>query len=265
LHPVSVPDGTTATLFYRMYLVDADSDSEYRIGVGEDFGEDPWGTTPWHQSWDSYETIVRNYVPLDGEDQTLAAITNPPAWASLDATIERQTWYSFWQVIDSVNNQFQVYIQGGDYATPTALTGPTGFRGGTESGDLTTFYVLTMGGGNEDFMYFDDLYLADGEDTSNPVGSAPLPGDLNGDGFVGGDDLDIVRGFWGQNVTPGDLLSGDPSGDGFVGGDDLDIVRGSWGQGTPPAAGAVPEPVALVFFATGMLALMACGRRRLDM
>ena len=72
--------------------------------------------------------------------------------------------------------------------------------------------------------------------------SDDLPGDLNSDGFVGGDDLDIVRSFWGQQVTQGCLTCGDPSGDGFVGGDDLDIVRGNWGQGTPPAPTAIPEP-----------------------
>jgi len=58
-----------------------------------------------------------------------------------------------------------------------------------------------------------------------------LEGDLNGDGFVGGDDLDLIRAHWGDTVTPGDLLSGDPSGDGFVGGDDLDLVRNHWGEG----------------------------------
>jgi len=86
-------------------------------------------------------------------------------------------------------------------------------------------------------------YLNGGELTLSTVdGSVHVPatlsGDLNGDGFVGGDDLDIVRSHWGQYVTPGSLLSGDPSGDGFVGGDDLDIVRCCWGQGTPPAPAA---------------------------
>jgi len=72
--------------------------------------------------------------------------------------------------------------------------------------------------------------------------SETLEGDLNGDGFVGGDDLDIVRAHWGQNVTPWDLLAGDASGDGFVGGDDLDIVRSNWGSGMPPAPVAtIPE------------------------
>ena len=89
-------------------------------------------------------------------------------------------------------------------------------------------------------------------DTYDPASA--LLGDLNADGFVGGDDLDIVRSFWGQNVEAGNLLQGDPSGDGFVGGDDLDIVRGNWGGGTPPAPGAVPEPAALLLLVGGLLA-----------
>jgi len=76
-----------------------------------------------------------------------------------------------------------------------------------------------------------------------------IPGDLNGDGFVGGEDLDIVRGFWGEYVDPGSLLFGDPSGDGFVGGDDLDLVRSNWGQGAPQA-NAVPEPSMVVLLSS---------------
>ena len=73
-----------------------------------------------------------------------------------------------------------------------------------------------------------------------------MPGDLDGDGFVGGTDLDIVRSFWGQSVTAGNRLHGDVSGDGVVGGDDLDEVRAHWGEGTPPDPSAVPEPSTIV-------------------
>ena len=95
--------------------------------------------------------------------------------------------------------------------------------------------------------------------TGEPAGD--LPGDLNGDGFVGGDDLDIIRSFWGRDVDERDLLSGDPSGDGFVGGDDLDIVRANWGLGTPPAPSAVPEPGSMAVILIGALALLAPRRR----
>ena len=80
-----------------------------------------------------------------------------------------------------------------------------------------------------------------------------VPGDLNGDGFVGGADLDIIRAFWGQDVVPGSPLNGDPSGDGFVGGADLDEVRAHWGEGTPPDA--VPEPSTLILCLLGILAV----------
>ena len=86
------------------------------------------------------------------------------------------------------------------------------------------------------------------------------PGDLNGDGFVGGDDLDIVRSFWGQTVTPGNRFQGDPSGDGYVGGDDLDEVRAHWGEGTPPASRVVPEPSSAAIL-LGMVGWLTYRRR----
>jgi hypothetical protein len=64
-----------------------------------------------------------------------------------------------------------------------------------------------------------------------------LPGDLNGDGFVGIEDLDLLLAHWGDTVTPGDLASGDATGDGLVNADDLQVVLDHFGNGTPP-----PEP-----------------------
>lgn len=60
-----------------------------------------------------------------------------------------------------------------------------------------------------------------------------LPGDLNGDGFVGIEDLDLLLAHWGDTVTPGDLASGDATGDGQVGTPDLQVVLDHWGDGTP--------------------------------
>lgn len=74
-----------------------------------------------------------------------------------------------------------------------------------------------------------------------------LPGDLDGDGFVGIGDLNVVLNNWNQAVTTS--MPGDPSGDGFVGIEDLNLVLGNWNAGTPPGAPAgllatVPEPAA---------------------
>ncbi len=84
--------------------------------------------------------------------------------------------------------------------------------------------------------------------------SASIPGDLNGDGFVGLDDLDIILSAWNQNVPPADSAA-DPSGDGFVGLDDLDIVLNHWNEGTPPSA-VVPEPATVALLGMGLFATM---------
>ncbi len=70
-----------------------------------------------------------------------------------------------------------------------------------------------------------------------------IPGDLDGDGFVGLDDLDIILNNWNTNVTPGDLSAGDIDGDGFIGLADLDGVLNNWNTGTPPGGNVnIPEP-----------------------
>jgi len=58
-----------------------------------------------------------------------------------------------------------------------------------------------------------------------------IPGDLDGDGFVGQGDLDIILAGWGD-APPVDPRA-DPSGDGAVGQADLDIVLDDWGQAIP--------------------------------
>ncbi len=114
--------------------------------------------------------------------------------------------------------------------------------------DLT--YGWTTIGGDEhsgfnnlgQFSY--QFKLEDGR-TGIAIWSPPIPGDLDGDGFVGLDDLDIVLNNWNQNVTAGDASLGDINGDGFVGLDDLDIVLNNWNTGTPPSGSAIPEPGSL--------------------
>ena len=87
-----------------------------------------------------------------------------------------------------------------------------------------------------------------------------IPGDLNGDGFVGVSDLNIILAAWNQNVPPANSLA-DPTGDGFVGIADLGVVLTYWNTGVPPAS-TVPEPGGLALMALSGLGMSI--RRRPD-
>ena len=60
-----------------------------------------------------------------------------------------------------------------------------------------------------------------------------LPGDINGDGFVGLADLDIIMVNWNLFVPEADPRA-DVSGEGYVGLADLDAVLSNWNTGTLP-------------------------------
>jgi hypothetical protein len=87
-----------------------------------------------------------------------------------------------------------------------------------------------------------------------------IPGDINGDGFVGVDDINFVLSNWNQNVTPGDETLGELTGDGFVGVDDLNVILNNWNEGGPPPGGVnapvVPEPATFFLMAGSALALV---------
>ena len=86
-----------------------------------------------------------------------------------------------------------------------------------------------------------------------------IPGDLDGDGFVGIADLNSILPNWNQSVAPRDLLAGDVTGDGFVGIEDLNTVLGNWNAGTPPppeVLARVPEPAAVCLLGVGLLGMV---------
>ena len=76
-----------------------------------------------------------------------------------------------------------------------------------------------------------------------------IPGDVNGDGWVGGADLTAIITNWGQ--TGADRQDGDLSGDGTVAGADYTEVITYWGTGEPLEPADVPEPATLALLLAG--------------
>ena len=119
--------------------------------------------------------------------------------------------------------------------------------------------------------YYQDVTLTPTGQIVNinlPISLASLPGDLNGDGYVGLDDLQLILDHWNQSVTLGDAAMGDIAGpggsgpDGYVGLDDLQPVLDHWNEGTlPQDYAAIPEPTTLGFDL--MLLPMLIRRRRM--
>lgn len=139
-----------------------------------------------------------------------------------------------------------------------------------------------------DYSLFDNVPVID-YTPGDPIGVDNLeifnivslfPGDVNGDGYVGGYDLVPVMVNWGEG---GRLLEeGELSGDGFIGGEDFDAIRYNWKQGAilpkdgglpsgaagdysdvladwasnPSEPTPMPEPVTVVLLLVGGLALL---------
>jgi hypothetical protein len=57
-----------------------------------------------------------------------------------------------------------------------------------------------------------------------------FPGDIDGDGAVGGSDLAVLLADWSRSTAAAGYLASDLSGDGVVDAADLSVLLARWGQ-----------------------------------
>ncbi len=183
---------------------------------------------------------------------TFDAVSLPPGLPAVDLTV-----VEFNTTSSDYNPAIDSNADGGAGSTMFLLSyedylaGPGG--GSLDAGDLSAFGIDLTNNRAWAILDHDGIF---GLGILTPV----LPGDLDGDGFVGINDLNIVLANWNQNVPPANPLA-DPSGDGFVGIDDLNAVLGNWNAGTPPTSNAVPEPGTLVVLSLIGLPLLSRKKR----
>ncbi len=197
--------------------------------------------------------------PLPVGDQTGTAQDGTTAFSWAEGRIEKNgdvvTWYVNGLLIATVD------VGGAEFDAAQTYEEPTG-SGTFVPGVPTAGHNILLGhsdtnGGSSTDLHFADLTFSLYDNIKVEVLSTAIPGDLDGDGFVGLLDLDIILNNWNQSIPPGDPLA-DPTGDNFVGLEDLDVILNNWNAGTPPAA-AVPEPATLALIGLGGLAAL---RRR---
>jgi hypothetical protein len=120
-------------------------------------------------------------------------------------------------------------------------------------GESFTIDSILFSGNADSLVFLDDIFYQ--PPTFGPP--LPLPGDINGDGFVGIADLNILLANWNQQVPKGNRSQGDLAGigDGFVGIDDLNYLLTLWNTGNPPATGGtvVPEPTTCLLVFGGLV------------
>lgn len=136
-----IKEGDIGTIFFRIRTSSATGD--FHLGLSDDVNDLEWG--------DFYYQIglkSGNIIAKDGGSE------------KIQAAFQTDTWYKIWMVANTLNNRYDVYIQGGAFETQTLLVGDFGQRNGG-NGNLNAFRIkASIFHTGNDVVLFDDLYVA---------------------------------------------------------------------------------------------------------
>lgn len=159
----AIQTGEVATLFFRFYVPAGGTRINQQIRLPNN--------QPIRLKWDTDPS--EPVLWLFGEDM------NAPGQQQIEQSIDRDTWYNFWMVIDNVNGTYRIYLQGGDFTEQTFVTvNNMGSDPNSHPFETGTLDAMTFIGWNNGPMLYDDFYLAfGGENLSNPVAGLVAPSD----------------------------------------------------------------------------------------
>lgn len=154
-----IQTGEVGTLFFRFHVPAGSSRINQQIRMPN--------SNPIRIKWDTDPS--EPVLWLFGEDMSNTDLQQ------VEQTIDRDTWYNFWMVIDNTNGLYRLYIEGGQYESQTLVTSENLVEG-SDSHPFETGLIdaLDFIGWNNGPMLYDDFYLAHGgENLSNPVAVLP--------------------------------------------------------------------------------------------
>jgi len=192
----NISDGTTSTMYMRFRvpdyaLLDGNDSSDFpdmvfslRPGAVTSSGSRPMGPHLRIQGVDNDNTAVMSVRP--SQYDASGSTASDPGWIDLDAPkLDTDTWYNLWFVTNSTTDTFELYIQGGSFASQTQLSYDDGgtvtdiaFRDLENTGGTATLdHIWFRAGANHDGgrMLMDHIFFDKGENLTLPP-PVPEPG-----------------------------------------------------------------------------------------
>ena len=180
----NIADGSVGTVFVRVRLANA-TGGPVNIGSNGGFGvtERDWAAASGQGKF-AVRSHVETIRTFDAPGVRTRSTYND-GWASPGGLGNVQqsapeVWQNFWFVLDTTGaiDTFDMYVEGGDYATPTLVADDARwYREAGENVGVEGFYIYSTG--VSPATYIDDIYVdTTGVDLSNPLVAVPEPATL---------------------------------------------------------------------------------------
>ena len=155
----AIDDTSTGTLFLRIY-VETGGTLNHSFGLTD--------SEPGSGDFGAYEAQM---VVAGGAtaSQFELRVRDGVDFVAVTDTLDRDTWYNIWAVVDNATDTFDVYATTAEKLFPVPadkLATGVDFRNGTVD-DLNRFFAFA--GPGDPRVRIDDIYLTDGVSLSNPT------------------------------------------------------------------------------------------------
>jgi len=161
-----IADEGMGALFLRFYIEDTNSDHTFGLTANSPPASG--------QTVELATTIRIDDTTLEVHDGSNGSGSGG-GFKNLATGLSGDTWYSLWVLVDNDADTFQVYIEGGDFATQTKLDASGDdtfdFRYGGGANALQNVVLSHNNSGNNDPILFDDIYV----DTAAKTLTNPIP------------------------------------------------------------------------------------------